>query len=118
MRLGFLEQISGSPDAAQREYQAALMENAYENTAMADLAVINASQGHSEAATRLLEKVVADDPSQTSAGLNLAFLQCKVGLKTQALHTINDVRRFNPDSPALHEFLASGKYGGQVCRVK
>ena len=118
VRLGFLDQISGRLDEAQREYQAALTENPYESTALANLAVIDASQGHVDLAMRLLEKVISADPSQTAAGLNLAFLECRLGDKAKALQTIEVVERFNPDSPALHQFLDTGKYGDQSCKLR
>ncbi len=118
VRLGFLEQVSGHPDEAQREYQAALAENPYESAALANLAVLDASHGKTEAAIGLLGRVVAADPSQTAAGLNLAFLQCKLGDKAKAFETIERAQRFNPDDPALHEFLDLGKYAGQSCTVR
>jgi tetratricopeptide (TPR) repeat protein len=118
VRLGFLEQVSGHPDEAQREYQAALAENPYESAALANLAVLDASRGKTEAAIALLGRAVAADPSQTAAGLNLAFLQCKLGDKAKALETIERAQRFNPDDPALHEFLDLGKYAGQSCRLR
>lgn len=118
VRLGFLEQISGQPDEAQREYQAALEADPYESAALANLAVLDASRGKTDAAIALLGRVVAADPSQTAAGLNLAFLQCKLGDKAKALETIEQAQRFNPDDPALHEFLDMGKYAGQTCRVR
>jgi hypothetical protein len=117
VHLGFLEQISGRPAEAETEYQAALSENPYESTALANLAVIDASRGNVGEAIKLLERVATADPSQTAAGLNLAFLQCQLGDKVRALQTIDEVKRFNPDSPAAHEFLELGRYGGQVCNV-
>ena len=102
--LGFLEQISGAPDAAQREYKAALAENAFESTALANLAVIDAAKGDAAEAVKLFERAVAADPGETAAGLDLALLQCKFGEKAKALQTIERAERFNPDNAALHEF--------------
>ncbi len=118
VRLGFLDQISGRQGEAEREYKAALAKDPHETTALANLAVIEAAQGNLDAAVKLLETVVADDPSQTAAGLNLAFLECRLGEKALALQTVNDVTRFNPDSPAAHELLQYGRYGGQICRIR
>jgi len=118
VRLGFLEQISGTPDPAQREYRAALAENAFESTALANLAVIDAAKGDAAEAVDLLERAAATDPSQTAAGLDLAFLQCRIGEKAQAMQTIELAEPFNPDNAALHEFLHTGRYGGQVCSIK
>jgi len=44
--------------------------------------------------------------------------ECRLGDKTLALQTINEAKQFNPDSPAVYEFLEFGRYGGQECRVK
>ena len=118
VRLGFLEQISGREQEAQHEYQAALDKNPQENTAIANLAVIKASEGDAGEAMKLFERVVAADPSQTAPGLDLAFLQCRLGEKAQALQTISEVKVFNPDNPEIHEFLENGRYGGQTCRVR
>lgn len=118
VRLGFLDQISGKLDEAQGEYQAALARNPYESVALANLAVLNASQGHTDLAVKLLQKVVAADPSQTAAGLDLAFLECRLGDKTKAVQTIVEVQRFNPDSDLLHQFLERGKYGDQYCKLR
>ncbi|HEX3470768.1 MAG TPA: tetratricopeptide repeat protein, partial [Silvibacterium sp.] len=117
VRLGFLDQISGKLDEARGEYQAALSQNPYESVALANLAVLDASQGHADLAVKLLEKVVATDPSQTAAGLDLAFLECRLGDKAKAAHTIEEVQRFSPDSDPLHQFLETGKYGNQYCRL-
>jgi len=118
VRLGFLDQISGRVDEAQREYQAALTENPYESAALANLAVIDASRGKTQAATELLERVVAADPGQSAAGLNLAFLECKLGDKAKALQTLERVERFDPDNPALHRFEDAGRYGNETCSFR
>lgn len=118
VRLGFLDQISGKLDEAQGEYKTALAENPYQGTALANLAVLNASEGHTDLAMKLLEKVTLADPSQTAAGLDLAFLECRLGDKAKALQTIEAVERFNPDSPPSHQFLETGKYGDQYCKLR
>lgn len=118
VRLGFLDQISGNLGEAKSEYQAALAQNPYESAALANLAVLDASQGHTDQAVKLLEKVVAADPGQTAAGLDLAFLECRLGDQTKAMQTLAEVRRFNPDSAPLHQFLETGKYGDQFCKLQ
>lgn len=118
VRLGFLDQISGKLDEAQSKYQAALTESPYESAALANLAVLDASQGHTDLAVKLLKKVVASDPSQTAAGLDLAFLECRLGDQAKAVQTIAEVQRFNPDSAPLHQFLETGKYGDQYCKLR
>jgi hypothetical protein len=118
VRLGFLEQISGRLDDAQSEYNAALAADPYENATLANLAVLDASRGHTDEAMKLLERVSADDPSQTAAGLDLAFLQCMLGESRRSLETVDEARRFNPDSAALWHFLETGRYGNQNCKLR
>ena len=118
LQLGFLEQLSGGPEAAQHEYEAALQENPHENTAMTNLAVIDASQEKLGEAKRLIEEAFTDDPSQSAAGLDLAFLECRLGNKAKALATLERVQQFNPDNRAAHEFMQTGRYGNQSCKLR
>jgi tetratricopeptide (TPR) repeat protein len=118
VQLGFLQQISGNRDGARTEYEAALGKDAYEPTAGANLAVLDATSGRLGEAVRLLQRVVEDDPSQTAAGLNLAFIECKMGQATKAKETLALLRRFNPDSAPLRQFAESGEYSGQRCEMK
>jgi tetratricopeptide (TPR) repeat protein len=118
VQLGYLEQISGRIADAKREYQAALTENPYENAAMANLAIIDATQGNIDAALKLIDSAVANDPSQTAAGLDLAFLECRLGDKEKALRALDEVGHFNPDNRAVHEFIETGHYGGQSCKLR
>jgi Tetratricopeptide repeat len=62
--------------------------------------------------------VLADDPSQTAAGLNLAFLECRSGRKAEALQVVQRMLVFNPDSPAAHKLLETGVYGNQHCSLR
>ena len=117
-QLGFLLQISGSPSASAAEYLAALHLRPQDTTAAANLAVLDAASGQSAEAVRLLAQVVHDDPSQTAAGLNLAFLECSMGKKILALETVNRMLVFNPDSPAAHRLLETGRYGNQRCVIR
>jgi tetratricopeptide (TPR) repeat protein len=114
-QLGVLEQVSGDKLTARKEYGDALIENPYEATALGNLAVLDAASGRTAEAINLLRRVVEADPSQMAAGLNLAFIECKVGDKKKALEILNGLSRFNPDDPTLRKFLASGTYGGERC---
>jgi cytochrome c-type biogenesis protein CcmH/NrfG len=68
-------------------------------------------------AASLLKQVVANDPSQVAAGLNLALIQCLSGNKAQASAILSNLRRFNPDDPAVLGFINKGVYAGQRCSV-
>jgi Flp pilus assembly protein TadD len=114
-QLGFLEQMSGDKTAAGKEYAQALSEDPYDETAMGNLAVLDAASGRTSDAARLLQRVVDADPSQLAAGLDLAFIECRMNNKGEALKLLAKLSQLNPDDPALRKFAASGSYGGQRC---
>jgi len=116
-QLGFIEQMSGDKTSARMEYTDALMEDPYEAIALGNLAVLDATSGHTADAVNLLQRVVDADPSQTAAGLNLAFIECKIGDKKKALEILEGLSQFNPDNPTLSNFLASGIYAGERCEL-
>jgi len=53
-----------------------------------------------------------------AAGLNLAFIECRIGDKKKALETLAGLSRFNPDDPMLRKFLVSGTYAGERCELR
>ena len=113
--LGFLRQMSGDPGAARTEYVAALRVNPWEPSAAANLAVLDARAGQTEAAVKLLDHVVSGDPSQMAAGLNLAFIECRLGDKQKARAVLDRLGAISPDDPALRQFRLTGRYGQQSC---
>jgi Flp pilus assembly protein TadD len=115
--LGFLEQTSGDLAAARKDYAGALSQDEYDSTAMGNLAVLDAASGHTGDAVNLLERVVGADPSQLAAGLDLAFIECRINNKSEALKIVASLSRLNPDDPALRKFAESGVYGGQRCEL-
>jgi predicted CXXCH cytochrome family protein len=116
--LGFIEQMSGDKSNARKEYESALMEDPYEATALGNLAVLDATSGHTAEAVNLLQRVIDADPSQMAAGLNLAFINCRIGDKKKALEILTGLSQFNPDDPTLRKFLASGTYAGERCNLR
>ena len=116
-RLGYLLQISGDATNARAAYSTALQSDPYDPTALANLAVLDASSDHLPEAIHLLERLTADDPSQTSAGLNLAFIDCSLHHQRDALSLLDRLSAFNPDDPQLREFLDHGNYTGQHCNL-
>jgi tetratricopeptide (TPR) repeat protein len=117
-QLGFIEQMSGDKTGANKEYADALTENPYDVTALGNLAVLDATSGHTTEAVNLLQRVVDADPSQMAAGLNLAFIDCRIGDKKKALEILTGLSQFNPDDPTLRNFLASGTYAGERCDLR
>jgi Flp pilus assembly protein TadD len=117
VRLGYLRQVSGDSAGARAAYAAALGQDAYDSTALANLAVLDAGSGHVPEAVRLLQRLMDDDQSQSAAGLNLAFIECRMGQKQEALALSRRVLEANPDFAPLREFLRTGEYGGQRCSL-
>jgi hypothetical protein len=117
VRLGYLWQIAGDKEKASAAYADALHGNPYESTALANLAVLDASSGQVQVAVRLLKRLIEADPGQTAAGLNLAFIECRLGDGEQARGLLQRLSLVNPDDPQLREFRAKGNYGGQHCAL-
>jgi hypothetical protein len=65
----------------------------------------------------MLRRVVENDPSQVSSGLNLAFIECVVGQREAARGVVTEMLRFSPDDPALLMFEHRGMYGGRRCSL-
>ncbi len=116
-RLGYLLQRAGDAKRARAEYTAALNQDLWEPSALANLAVLDATEGRLPEAVRLLDRLVAGNPGQTSAGLNLALLLCSGGQGARASAVLVRLAAFNPDDPALRRFRASGEYAGQHCAL-
>jgi len=115
LNLGFLQQVSGNVVAARTEYEAVLKENKFEASALTNLAVLDAGTGDLDRAMTLLHQAIEADPARTAAGLNLAFLECRLGHVAEARGISGRLREFNPDSPELLSFMRTGSYGGQSC---
>ena len=115
--LGFLYQVSGQTAAARTEYAAALRENPFDASALTNRAVLDAGSGQLGEAVRLLDRLVRADSSQTRAGLDLAFLECRGGEREEARALAERLRELNPDSPEVRAFLREGKVGGQRCEA-
>lgn len=118
VRLGYLQQLSGTNDKARASYTAALNADPYEPSALANLAVLDASSGHTQEAVRLLQRLIEDDPTQTAAGLNLAFIECKLGHSAEARALTQHLSAYNPDDPQLRAYLRTGEYAGQSCPLR
>jgi len=118
IELGFLEQRAGDIARSRTEYEAALHANPYEVSALGNIAALDAGTGKLKEAIQLLQRVVGADPTQTTAGLNLAFIECSMGDKKGALDTIHLISRFAPDDPAIHKFMDSGIYVEHRCSLR
>lgn len=115
--LGFLFQRSGDALKAIGEYRAAVRQNAFETTALGNLAVLLAGRGDVSEAMALLKRVVAADPAKTAPALNLAYLQCSVGDKASAREVLRRAEGIDPDNAALRRFRTRGEYAGGRCVI-
>ena len=117
IRLAYFEQLSGNPEKARALYRAALEQDEWNPAALTNLAVLDATSHQVPEAVHLLENLLAADPSQTVPGLNLAWIQCLAGHRTEARMILQRLQPFNPDDPQLREFLARGNYAGGHCTL-
>ena len=118
VRLGYLYQVAGDTKQARTYYMRALDANPYEPTALANLAIIDASSKRLPEAIQSLQRLINSDPGQTAAGMNLAFILCRVNRSDDALALLRQLQLLNPDDPQLRSFLHSGNYGGQHCSLQ
>ena len=117
-QLGYFLQVSGQTSQAVREYTMALEENSYEPSALGNLAVLEALGGRTDEAVSLLRRLTGADPAQTSAGLNLAFIECRLGHRSQAREVLQQMQALSPDDPQVRAFLERGFYAGQRCDLR
>ena len=113
--LGFLSQLMGQTDAAQREYQTALKADAFDAVAEGDLALIEARRQNYVEAIRLWQSAFQHDPTQLAAGDNLAQVECSQGQKDAALATLDRVLLFSPDEQRAHALQSAIRSGAMRC---
>lgn len=116
-RYGYLLQTTGDLRGARLAYDAALQDDPYDATALANLAVLDATSNRVSEAIRLLERLTQADPSQASAGINLAFIECKLGQPDRALSLLGRLYAVNPDDPQIREFMNHGTYANDHCNL-
>jgi Flp pilus assembly protein TadD len=114
---GFLAQMAGDFQTADREYRAALAADPNDGTARGDLAVLFAEVGDFTTAVRLWQNVFDADPAQTAAGYNLALGQCKLGHKDDAETTLKRLVSFAPDDQHARKLAAALAAGTQQCGI-
>jgi len=114
-QLGVLEQIDGKTDEASKEYKLALEADEYDALAAGDLALIEAQRHDAREAIRLWGGVVAHDPAQLKAGMNLAVTECAQGERDAALGTLDRMLVFSPDDGQAKSFVAEIRTGRQGC---
>ena len=95
----------------------ALRKNAHAETAMGDLAILDLRSGETGEAVGLLQNVVRADPRRMAAGMDLAFIECRLNNKDHARQILQNLLGLNPDDAELREFLATGRYRGGQCSV-
>jgi Flp pilus assembly protein TadD len=117
-QLGFLEQVDGKVDDAEREYRAALAADPFDALAAGDLALIEAQRKDIAEAMRLWRSVFEHNPAETRAGMNLAITACSQGDRTESLTTLDRMLEFSPDDGAARSFAEQIRSGRRACEPK
>ena len=117
-QLGFLEQVDGKIEDAEREYKSALAADPFDALAAGDLALIEAQRYNMSEASRLWSGVFANDPTQLRAGLNLAVTECGQGDRDAALSTLDRMLEFSPDDGAARSFAEKIRSRRRMCAPK
>jgi predicted CXXCH cytochrome family protein len=117
-QLGFLEQVSGHPDAAAAEYEQAIKIAPYDSVALGDLGLIRAGQHQYAAALRLWNAAFGHDPVQIGAGLNVAVVACQTGHLEEAENALKRVLEFAPDDTKARDLLDEISSGKKICGVR
>lgn len=115
MELGFLEQARGDRERARTEYQQALRIDPFNETAVGDLAVLDAQQGNFVAALPLWQTAFRDNPGASAAGIDLAIAQCRLGNAGSAAATLERVLIFSPDNHDARSLALALASGTQRC---
>ncbi len=114
-QLGFLDQMDGKRDEAEKEYRLALDANAFDSLAAGDLALIEAQRHNAREAIKLWGDVFAHDPTQLKAGMNLAMTECAQGERDEALATLDRMLFFSPDDGEARSFAEEIRAGRRSC---
>jgi predicted CXXCH cytochrome family protein len=117
-QLGFLEQLDGKTDTAAAEYRIALAADQDDPIAAADLGIIEAQAHHYDAAVHLWQEVFTHDPTQVTAGFNLAIVECGAGQPTEALETLDRILQFAPDNERARSMAQAIRAGSHTCRAR
>ena len=96
-QLGFLEQLTGQDEAAEREYGLALAANAHDSFAAGNLALLLTKERRYGQAVGLWERWFQENPVEIKTGMNLATVQCGLGKREAALATLDRILHFSPD---------------------
>ena len=114
-QLGFLEQVDGKANDAAREYRDALDADPFDELAAGNLALIEAQRHRYAEAVSLWMSVFEHDPAQSTAGLNLAIVECGNGQRERALDSLDRLLSFAPDDGKARSMQAAIRSGAQKC---
>jgi predicted CXXCH cytochrome family protein len=114
-QLGFLEQVSGQREAAEREYSAALAADANDAFAAGNLGLLKAEEHRYAEAIGLWERAFREDPVAKQVGMNLAIVDCALGRRAAALDALTRILTFSPDDRKAHEMERAVRAGSYSC---
>jgi predicted CXXCH cytochrome family protein len=117
-QLGFLDQLEGENDPAEREYELALKADPHDSVAEGNLALLKVRDRQFETAIALLERAFEEDPTQLTAGMNLAIVECDLGRREAALGALNRVLEFSPDNGQARVLSHAIRLGRHRCGAR
>ena len=106
---------AGNPYAAQKVYQSLVNQFPENSDYLSKLAISQLAISQNTLATKTLTKLLAIDPENTSASLNLANAHTRLGNVVEAARILQGVIRSAPRNPVAHNYLgvAYGKTRGR-----
>lgn len=113
--LGFLDQMSGNPPAAEQEYRLAITMSPVDSAAAGDLAVLLARSGNMPEALALWRDAFQQNPDVPAAGFDLSVGYCAMGDPRDAIKTLQRVVIFSPDDEKARMLMQSITTGRQSC---
>jgi predicted CXXCH cytochrome family protein len=116
--LGYMEESRGMAQQAREHYEHALRVNPLAIDAAANLALMEAQQGHFDRAITLWKSAFARYPGRSTLGINLARAQCLSGHGDDSRASIARVLQFNPDLTLAHDMLRQLQSGEVKCDGK
>ena len=104
-RLGYLSQMQGDLDQAERYYRQALARDPERAVVETNLGVLDVRRGSLTAALALWRTAFDKNPQLTELGINLGRGLCQVGDAVGARKVVERALAHNPDSDAARQLL-------------
>jgi len=113
--LGVLTEWNGDSAGARGFYRAALKADPASLLATTNLGTLLAKTGDLSAAANLWRPAFERNADQLTLGENLATVECLLGERSRALHVLQSVLTYSPDTPSARAQLKAIESGRQPC---